>query len=168
MLGKLVRYFASMLPMPLGVRAFVYRLSGVQVGRRVSLDRNLHVTNARQISIGNRVTISAGVSILAEVTSVHSRLEAEFGTYKAAPVVIEDDVYIGVKATILPGVRVGRMATIGANTLVMRDVPPYGIVLGVPGRLVMVRRSSSRATNGESGPAPNPPGSAGTGGPPGG
>jgi len=140
MIGKLIRYFASMLPMSLGLRAALYRLSGVRVGARVSIDRNVQITESRQIEIGDRVTISAGVSLLGEVTSVHSGLEEQFGIRKSAPIVLEEDVYVGVKATILPGVRVGRMATVGANTLVMSDVPPLGVVLGVPGRVVMVRQ----------------------------
>jgi acetyltransferase-like isoleucine patch superfamily enzyme len=140
MTGKMLRYFASMLPMPLGLRAWVYKLSGVNVGAQVSIDRNVHLTRPSEIWIGDRVTISTGVSLLGEVTAVHSRLESEFGVHKTGPVVIADDVYIGVKATILPGVSVGRMATVGANTLVTSDVPPYGVVLGVPGRVMMVRQ----------------------------
>ena len=74
-----------------------------------------------------------------EVTAVHSRLEEAYDLRKTAAVVIEDDAYIGVKATIVPGVRIGRMATVGANTLVIADVPAFGVVLGVPGRVMMIR-----------------------------
>lgn len=129
-----------MLPMPLGLRAYLYRLSGMNIGERVSIDRNLQVTHAHKISIGNRVTIANGVSLLAEVTAMHSRLEQQYGIYKSKEIVIEDDVYIGVKATILPGVTIGRMTTIGANTLVLSNVPPYAVVVGVPGRVIMVRK----------------------------
>jgi len=137
--GKVIRYVASMLPMPLGLRAYLYRLSGIAIGKHVSIDRNLHVTHAHKVRIGDRVTISNGVSLLAEVTAVHSRLEQQYQIYKSKEIVIEDDVYIGVKATILPGVRVGRMTTIGANTVVLSNVPPYAVVLGVPGRVIMMR-----------------------------
>lgn len=139
MIAKLIRYLASMLPLPLGLRASIYRLSGVKTGRHVSIDRGVQITEASRITIGDRVTLSAGVSLLGEVTAVHSRLESEYGIRKSADIVLEDDVYVGVKATILPGVRLGRMATVGANTLVLSDVPDYGVVLGVPGRVVMIR-----------------------------
>lgn len=138
-MGKLIRYLASMLPLPLSWRAPLYRLSGMRLGQQVTIDRNLHVTEVRRIRVGDRVTISAGVSLLGEVTAVHSRLETAYGIRRSADVVIEDDAYIGVKATILPGITVGRMATVGANTLVISDVPPYGIVIGVPGRVMMIR-----------------------------
>lgn len=138
-MGKVIRYLAAMLPFPQGRRALLYRLSGMRIGPRTIIDRNLQVTRPDLIEIGSRVTICNAVSILAEVTAVHSRLEEAYSLRKAARVVIEDDAYVGVKATILPGVRIGRMATVGANTLVVADVPAYGIVLGVPGRVMMIR-----------------------------
>ena len=138
-MGKIIRYLASMMPFPVGARVFLYRLSGVQIGSKVTIDRNVQVTRPDMVAIGSRVTICNAVSILGEVTAVHSRLEEAYDLRKTAEVVIEDDVYIGVKATIVPGVRIGRMATVGANTLVIADVPAYGVVLGVPGRVMMVR-----------------------------
>jgi acetyltransferase-like isoleucine patch superfamily enzyme len=54
--------------------------------------------------------------------------------------VIEDDVWIGHNAIILPGcTRIGRGAVIGAGTIVRADVPPYAIVVGVPGRVLRFR-----------------------------
>jgi len=53
--------------------------------------------------------------------------------------VIECDAYIGVKATVLPGVVIGKMATVGANSLVTADVPPRAVVLGVPARVMLIR-----------------------------
>jgi acetyltransferase-like isoleucine patch superfamily enzyme len=141
-----------MLPLPLSWRAPLYRLSGLTIGRYVTIDRNLQVTHPHRIRIGDRVTIANGVSLLGDVTAVHSRLERNYALRKSADVVIEDDAFIGVKATILPGVRVGRMATVGANSVVMSDVPPYGIVLGVPARLMMIRPHSKEAAGGPSPP----------------
>jgi acetyltransferase-like isoleucine patch superfamily enzyme len=145
-MGKLIRYLASMLPLPLSWRGPLYRWSGMTIGPQVTIDRNLHVTAADQVTIGARVTIANAVSILGNVTTVHSRLGQEFDVEKTAPVVIEDDAYIGAKATILPGVRIGRMATVSANTLVTSSVPDYGVVVGVPGRVFLIR---TRATGSE-------------------
>ena len=128
-----------MLPIPMGLRTSLYRMSGMRIGPRTILDRNVQITRPDMVTIGSRATICNAVSILGEVTAVHSRLEESYDLRKAAPVVIEDDAYIGVKATIVPGVRIGRMATVGANTLVIADVPAYGVVLGVPGRVMMIR-----------------------------
>ena len=147
-MNKVIRYLAALLPFPQGRRAALYRLSGMRIGPRTVIDRNLQVTRPDMIEIGARVTICNAVSILGEVTAVHSKLEKAYDLKKAAQVVIEDDAYIGVKATILPGVRIGRMATVGANTLVMADVPAYGIVLGVPGRVMMIRPHDDGTSSG--------------------
>lgn len=48
------------------------------------------------------------------------------------PVIIEDNVWIGDKATILPGVRIGRGSIIGANAVVVKSVPPHSLVGGNP------------------------------------
>ena len=152
MLGKLIRYVASMAPMGLHFRARLYRLSGVRVGRDAAIDRNVQLTHADDILIGDRVTIAAGVSLLAETTALSSRLESDYRIRKAAPVVIEDDAWIGVKATILPGVTVGSMATVGANSLVLQDVPPRAVVIGVPARVIFVRPNREAAPRPDSFP----------------
>ncbi|GAA4402960.1 hypothetical protein GCM10023187_18570 [Nibrella viscosa] len=52
------------------------------------------------------------------------------------PVVIEENVWVGFEAVILPGVTIGRGAVIGCKTIVTEDVPPYAVVVGNPGRVV--------------------------------
>ncbi|HOA81763.1 MAG TPA: DapH/DapD/GlmU-related protein, partial [Defluviitaleaceae bacterium] len=53
---------------------------------------------------------------------------------KAQEIVIEDDAWIGAGAIILPGVRIGRGAVIGAGAVVTRDIPEYSIAVGVPAK----------------------------------
>lgn len=55
------------------------------------------------------------------------------------PTVIGNDVWIGANVTILAGVEVGNGAVIGAHSLVTKDVPPYGVVIGSPARVVRMR-----------------------------
>ena len=57
---------------------------------------------------------------------------------------IEDDVWIGARAIILPGVRVGKGSIIGAGTVVTKDIPPYAIVAGNPGRVLRYRDGQSQ------------------------
>ncbi|MBR4243334.1 MAG: hypothetical protein IKR98_05525 [Bacteroidaceae bacterium] len=52
------------------------------------------------------------------------------------PVVIEDNVWIGEMACIMPGVTIGRGAIVGANAVVTHDVPPYTLVAGNPARII--------------------------------
>lgn len=92
------------------------------------------------ITIGRAVGVGPYVKIL---TSVHKDgdfaapvmyQELEFGE-----VVIEDGCDIGVGAIILPGVRIGEGAIVGAGAVVTRDVPPYSVVAGVPARVLRKR-----------------------------
>ncbi len=52
------------------------------------------------------------------------------------PVILEDNVWVGFDAVILPGVTLGRGCVVGSKTIVSEDVPPYAIVVGNPSRLV--------------------------------
>lgn len=139
MIGCIIRYLASMLPIGMSLRADLYRLSGMKIGKDVIIDRFVQVTKPENIEIGDRVCIAAYVSILGEITAMHSRLETYYGIYKSDKVIIKDDVYIGAKATILPGVTVGTMATLGANSLASQDIPDYAVAVGVPARVFCKR-----------------------------
>lgn len=64
---------------------------------------------------------------------------AENGYKPAGDTVIGNDVWIGSEAMIMPGVKIGDGAVIGARALITRDVEPYAIVGGNPGRLIRMR-----------------------------
>lgn len=55
---------------------------------------------------------------------------------KPKPVVIEENVWVGFEAVILPGVTIGRGAIIGSKSIISKDVPPYAVVVGNPGRII--------------------------------
>ena len=55
---------------------------------------------------------------------------------RTAPVVIEDDAWIGFKATVLKGVRIGRGAVVAAGAVVTKDVPPFSVVAGNPAKVI--------------------------------
>jgi acetyltransferase-like isoleucine patch superfamily enzyme len=62
-----------------------------------------------------------------------------------SPVRIGPDVWIGTKATVLRGVTVGHGSVLAAHTVVTRDIPPYSVVAGVPGRVVRDRLADYEA-----------------------
>lgn len=96
------------------------------------------------IRIGNNVLIGQSVNIHAEshVFADAERLIKDQGI-TCQGVTIEDDVWIGSKATILDGVTVGRGAVVGAGAVVTKPIPPYAIAAGVPARIIGSRRSTS-------------------------
>lgn len=65
---------------------------------------------------------------------------------KRQSIIIKDDVWIGHKAFILPGVTIGQGAIVGACATVTKDVPPYAIVAGNPARIVKYRFSENIIT----------------------
>lgn len=92
------------------------------------------------IHIGERVGIGPGVMLL---TSEHEELGRSTAPLESpvafAPIVVEDEVNIGMGAIVLPGVTIGRGARIGAGSVVTHDVEPYSIVAGSPARFLRAR-----------------------------
>ena len=116
-------------------------LPKITIGDRVGINYNCHIGCVNEITIGNDVLLASRVYI-----SDHSHGSPDYHDIEVPPTVrkvvskgpvhIEDGVWIGEGACILPGVRVGRHAIVGANAVVTRDVPPYTIVGGVPARQI--------------------------------
>jgi acetyltransferase-like isoleucine patch superfamily enzyme len=55
------------------------------------------------------------------------------------PVIVEDEAWFGAHVTVLPGVRIGKGAVLGAGAVVTRDVPPMAIAVGSPARVIRYR-----------------------------
>ena len=89
------------------------------------------------MSIGCNVGINDGARIL---TASHDVSDPHWRTVAAA-VTISDHAWIAVDAIILPGVRIGRGAVVGAGAVVAKDVPDGAIVVGNPARLLKKRRT---------------------------
>ncbi len=64
------------------------------------------------------------------------------GMTETKPVTIEDDVWIGTRVIILPGLTIGRGSILGAGTVVTKDIPPFSVVVGNPGRIVKNRKEN--------------------------
>ena len=111
----------------------------VEVGANVSIAHYVHIWGAGGLIIGDDVMIGTHTSI-STVTHDYSVEDAPMSsTLILKPVVIESDVWIGSNAVILPGVRIGNGAVIGAGCVVTRDVGAMEIVVGVPGRVIRKR-----------------------------
>jgi acetyltransferase-like isoleucine patch superfamily enzyme len=93
---------------------------------------------ASSIRIGHRVSIGANSTIIDTdfhpINAVERRNNPREG--KVAPVVIEDDVFIGMNSLILKGVRLGEGCMVGAGSVVAKDVPSEMIVAGNPATLI--------------------------------
>jgi acetyltransferase-like isoleucine patch superfamily enzyme len=111
------------------------RRAGVSIGANSRINRDCMIDVRGGVRIGDNVSISPQVAIS---TAAHSAADPAFRV-EIRPVVIEDNVWIGMRAMILGGVTLGRGSVVAAGAVVTKDVPPLTIVAGVPARPIGVR-----------------------------
>jgi maltose O-acetyltransferase len=119
----------------------------IQIGNYSHIGRNTQIACRKygDLIIGNNVMISPYVMI---TTAIHNFSEVDVPMQlqgmSSEKVVIEDDVWIGGKSLILPGVKIGRGSIIAAAAVVTRDVPPYAIVGGNPAKVIKYRTNPAK------------------------
>ncbi|MFG2517202.1 sugar O-acetyltransferase [Streptomyces sp. NPDC048584] len=96
---------------------------------------NLTFVDDVDIRIGDGVMIAPSVTLTTTGHPVHPSRRTDFGRF-SEPIVIEDKVWIGSNAVVLPGVRIGYGSVIGAGSVVSRDIPPMTVAVGTPCRVV--------------------------------
>ncbi|SDN14750.1 sugar O-acetyltransferase [Actinomyces ruminicola] len=106
-----------------------------RVGSPVYANAGLQIIDDSPVTIGNRVMFGPRVMITTAGHPIHPDLR-DHGRQFSAPVVIEDDVWIGGNVTILPGVTIGRGSVIAAGAVVNANVPPMVVAGGVPARVL--------------------------------
>ncbi|MBA4135860.1 MAG: acyltransferase [Opitutus sp.] len=132
------------------------KFPSILIGLEVRSPRNIHLGDyvvlnrgvlldgrGGRLSIGNNVDIAQDVAIWTLEHDVHDDLHQTRG----AEVHIEDYAWIGFRAVIMPGVKVGRGAVVAAGAVVTRDVPAKAIVGGVPAKRIGERRSELKYQN---------------------
>lgn len=100
------------------------------------------------VTIGKNVMMGPNVAIITE-NHRFDRMDVpirEQGYYDRKPVVINDDVWIGMRVIILPGVTVGKGAILAAGAVVTKDVPEYAIVGGNPAKVIKYRNENRANT----------------------
>jgi acetyltransferase-like isoleucine patch superfamily enzyme len=99
---------------------------GASFGERVFINQGCFFLDYGGITIGDRVMIGPRVTLSTAGHPVD--LDERYDFITSAPIVIEDDVWIGAAATIAPGVTIGKGSVVGAGTVVAKDVPPMSVV----------------------------------------
>ena len=97
----------------------------------------LHNTIIGPVTIGSHVNLAQGITITAlnhNFSDAEKRIDEQ--GVNTTPVVIEDDIWIGTNAVILPGVTIGQHSVVAAGAIVTKDVPPHSLVAGVPAKVI--------------------------------
>jgi acetyltransferase-like isoleucine patch superfamily enzyme len=113
---------------------------GLVIGDDVGIAQNCFIQVRGRVTIGSHVMFGPNVSIFSE-NHGFSNLEMPMISQPTVrrEVIIEDDVWLGTRSIILAGVRIGKGSIIAAGALVNRDIPPYSVVAGVPGKIIKSR-----------------------------
>lgn len=111
------------------------------LGDNVSIGDDSHITSINKIVIGNGVLTGKKVLITDNAHGQFSDTDLklkplERKMYSKGPVVINDNVWIGEKASILAGVTIGKGSVVAANSVVTKDVPNFSLVAGCPAKVI--------------------------------
>lgn len=125
------------------VRRFVtiLGLDGLYLGSRISIHPYTYIDATGGVVVSDDVSIAHGVTIMS-TTHNFSDVEKPIRDQglAVARVTIEKDVWIGAGARILAGVTIGSGSVVGSGAVVIKDVPAYSIVGGVPAKVIRSRR----------------------------
>lgn len=141
------------------IRIFFYRLSGIKIGKGSAIHMWAGFYQPKNITIGNdtilgdhafldgraRLDIGSHVAIASQVLIYNSQHDIDSEDFRGVnkPVIIEDYVFIGPRAIILPGVTVGKGAVVAAGAVVTNNVEPFTIVGGVPAKVIRKRLNTN-------------------------
>ena len=99
------------------------------------------MTQCSNIKIGNDVAIAPHASFIADNMDSSGRGKIiDLPNISSSGIIVENGCWVGIKAVILPGVRIGKGSVVAAGAVVTKDVPDYSIVAGVPAKVVKNRK----------------------------
>jgi maltose O-acetyltransferase len=144
------------------LRVIIYRPFFKNIGKGTSIQFGCYFNGMKNIEIGNRVYINHHVELLAEDAGItignyviigqHAILITDNHNYEDPEklmilqgstnkkIVVEDDVWIGSRVIILPGILIGKGSIIAAGAVVTKNVSPYSVMGGVPAKLIKMRK----------------------------
>lgn len=139
--------FCRMCLKHLGTHCFIARNVEIRSPYRISIGNNCSINkNTLLDGRGNGLTIGDNVDIAQEVniwTLQHDYDSPDYASV-GGTTIIEDYAWIASRATLLPGIKIGRGAVVAACSVVTKDVPPLAIVAGVPAKVIGQRKDNMR------------------------
>lgn len=119
---------------------FITHCFRLSVGRNFVVNSNTYINAVGSITIGDNVLIGVNVVISSGVHNYSDRnVPVTLQPITPKEIIIEDDVWIGANAVIMPGVTLRKGTVVGAGAVVTHSTEPYSVVAGVPARKIKDR-----------------------------
>lgn len=117
----------------------------LKIGKFSTITWHCIIEGGAKTYIGDRVFLGPGSKLLTSTYELNGFYSVEHlpegcGAIRYGDIIIKDDAYLGANVTVLPGVTIGEGAIVGANSLVSKDIEPWGIYVGVPCKKVGERQ----------------------------
>lgn len=130
-IGNRVRMEARVVPIELGVGEG----ATLEIGASTFINYGTSIGATLSVRIGPNCNIGTYVTI---IDNDFHRLEPELRLLRppSAPVIIEENVWLGARVIVLPGVTIGTGSVIGAGSVVARSIPSRSLAVGVPARVI--------------------------------
>ena len=109
----------------------------IEIGDNTSFEQNAHITSAGMLKIGKNCSFIADV-LITNIDHDYSDLNEPVSKQKLIinETVIGDNCFIGMRASIFPGVHIGDNVIVGANAIVTHNIPSYCVVAGTPAKII--------------------------------
>jgi maltose O-acetyltransferase len=128
-LGERVRIIGKTVP----VELVAHHGARLTIGDGSFLNYGSSISAHSSVTIGDNCLIGNYVNVMD--SDYHDLIERD-RPGPSAPIIIEDDVWLGTRAIVLKGVRIGKGSAVGAGSVVTRDIPPNSLAFGVPAKVI--------------------------------
>lgn len=119
---------------------FLIGMPNITIGDYSGIGRNTYIFANYEVKIGNNVMIAPEVIIHTSNHGLDKNIPMIHQGSQGAPIIIEDDVWIASRVTILSGVKIAKGSVLAAGSVVTKSTEPYGIYGGVPARKIGERK----------------------------
>jgi maltose O-acetyltransferase len=123
-------------------KAYIGKATGLVIGDNSQLGQNSRI--GPSVSMGENVVMGPDVVIM---TTAHAWVDPDVpirlqGDVPIDPVIIGDDVWLGTRVIVMPGITIGKGAVVGAGSIVTKDVCEFAVMAGVPAKQIRWRKKS--------------------------
>ena len=110
-------------------------------GNRVKFGKGVFINHSAILSASGGIEFEDGVQLApgVKIATINHDFNERHTKYTYGKVIIKKNAWIGMGVTICPGVTIGKYAVVGAGSVVTKDIPDYGVAVGVPAKVIKMQ-----------------------------